>query len=50
MVLEKFKEEEFKLRKEKIQKTSMVQDHSDAYLYDARFDNDFNTDYYFDEF
>ena len=42
------KEEEMseKLNDMKVEKTSMVQDHSDAYLYNAKFgNNDFNTDY-----
>ena len=51
-VLQLWKERELKRMREKrdnIEKTSMVQDHSDAYIYNARFDNDFQTDY-FDEF
>ena len=36
-------------RKDKIEKSSMVQDDSEAYIYNASFDNDFNTDY-FNEF
>ena len=38
-----------KIDPDKIEKTSMVQDDLEAYIYNASFDNEFHTDY-FDEF
>ena len=36
-------------RNDKVEESSMVQDNSEAFIYNSSFDNDFNTDY-FNEF